>query len=74
MPRGIGNNEFAFFTCKEAIRYINRNALLSFSSKAVHQQCKIDVLALGAKLFRVRLQRANLVFKDVLGLPKESTN
>jgi hypothetical protein len=51
---------------EEPVRHVDRDALLAFGFEAVDEQREVDVLAGGAVLLAVPLERGELVFQDEL--------
>lgn len=74
MARGIGDNETATGRSEEAVGHIDRDALLAFGLQPIHQQRKVQALALGAKFLGVRLERFQLILEDQLGLVEQTAN
>ena len=55
VPRTVGNDVAAMLGTEIAVGNVNRDALLALAS-TVHQQCVVNVLALGAVPLAVALQ------------------
>ena len=57
VPRGVGDNKFAFLGREIAIGDIDGDALLAFSLQAIHQQRQIQFFTLRAVTLTVIMQR-----------------
>jgi len=54
---GGGDNKFTLLGREIAVGHINSDALFALSLQAVHQQCQIQLFALGAVTLTVVMQR-----------------
>ncbi len=64
MAGGVGDDELAPGGREEAVGDVDGDALFALGLQAVEQQGEVDVAALGADLFRVALERRELVLED----------
>ena len=71
MPRRVGDDELALGGREEAIGDVDGDALLALGAEPVDQQREIDLLALGADLAAVGLERSHLVVEDLPGLVEQ---
>ena len=71
MSGRIGDDELAPVGGEEAIRHVNRDALLAFGRQSVHEQREVDVVAARAAALRVGLQRRQLILEDGLAFVEE---
>ena len=74
MAGRVGNNELALVGGKETIGDINRDALFALGGEAVNEEGEVNVLALRADAFGVRLERGELVLEDHLGIVEEAAD
>jgi hypothetical protein len=57
-----------------AVGHVDGDALLALGLQAVHQQGQVQLLAGGAELLAVGLQRFQLIFIDLLGVVQQATD
>lgn len=74
MPWSVSDDEFSPFSCKETIRNINGDLLLSLGGQAVEKEREVDVTALRTKPRRVALKRGELVVKNCMGFVEQSAD
>ena len=72
VPRCVGHDELALVGREESIGHVNGDALLALGGQAVHQQGKVNLLALGAHAFAVGFQSLQLVFKNHFAVVKQA--
>ena len=68
MTRGVGHNKLTLVGIKEAVSDINSNTLFTFCGKAINEQSKIDITALGAMGDGFLLKAGDLIIKNTFGL------
>ena len=66
MAGRVGNDELALVGIEEAVGNIDGDALLSLGGQPVHQQRKVNVVALCADAFGVAFQRLHLIVEQGL--------
>ena len=71
MARRVGDDEFALVGGEEAIGDVDGDALLALGLQPVDQQREIDVAAGGAVLFRILLQRREVILEQQLGIVEQ---
>ena len=71
MAGRVGDDEFALVGGKEAVGDVDGDALLPLRLQPVHQQREIDILAGGAELLGILLQRGQRVLEQELGVVKQ---
>ena len=64
MTRRIGYNELALRRCEIAVGYVDRDALLPLSAKAVSQKCEVHVFI--AACFGASFHSFQLVLENCL--------
>ena len=74
MARGVRDDEFALGGGEIAVGHVDGDALLALRLQAVYQQRQIQLLAGGAKLLAVGLQRFELIFIDLLGVVQQAAD
>ena len=67
----VGDDELALRRGEEAVGDVDGDALLALGLQPVDQQREIDVVAGGAVLARIALQRGKLVLEDLLGVVEQ---
>ena len=70
----IGNDELALLGGEEPVGDIDGDALFALRLQAVHEQREVDVVAGGAVLDAVALQRRQLVLEDALGVIEKTSD
>ena len=73
VTRRVGHNTFSLVCAEESISHINGYALFTFRGKTVHQQRKVNLLALCSVLVGFFFQRRHLIFKQQMTFPKQAT-
>ena len=74
MARGVRDDEFALGGGEIAVGHVDGDALLALRLQAVHQQGQVQLLAGGAELLAVGLQRFELIFIDLLGVVQQAAD
>ena len=74
VARGVRDDELALRGREIAVGHVNGDALLALRLQAVHQQGQVQLLACGAELLAVGLQRFELIFIDLLGVVQQATD
>ena len=74
VPRGVGDDKFAFFRREVAIGHVDGDALLALGLQAIHQQRQVQFFALGAVTLAVVVQRRELIFIDLTGIVQQAAN
>ena len=71
VARRVGDDELALRRGEEAVGDVDGDALLALGLEPVDQQREIDVVAVGAVLPGIALQRRQLVLEDQLGVVEQ---
>ncbi|MNN07315.1 hypothetical protein D3C81_1201390 [compost metagenome] len=71
---GVGDDELALVGGEEAIGDIDGDALFALGGQAIHQQGEVEFLALGAHLFRIGFELAELVLEQHLGFVEQAAD
>lgn len=74
MARGVRDDKFALGGGEIAVGHVDGDALLALRLQAVHQQRQVQLLAGGAELLAVGLQRLQLIFIDLLGVVQQAAD
>ena len=72
VARRVGDDELALVGREEAVRHVDRDALLALRREPVDQQREVEVAALRADLLRVGLERRKLVLEDHLRVVEQA--
>jgi hypothetical protein len=72
VARGIGDDELAPVGGEEAVGDVDGDALLALRAEAVDEKGEIELVALGAGLPAVRLERGELVLEDHLAVVEQA--
>ena len=71
VARRVGDDELALRRREEAVGDVDGDALLALGLEPVDQQREVDVVAVGAVLPGIALQRGQLVVEDQLGVVEQ---
>src|SRR3990172_2928156 len=74
MAGRVGHDEFAPVRGKEAVGDVNGDALLALGGQTVEEQCEIQITPLGTDLFRVALERRQLILEDQLRFVEQAAD
>ncbi len=74
VARGIRDDKFALGGGEIAVGHVDGDALLALRLQAVYQQRQVQLLAGGAKLLAVGLQRFELILINLLGVVQQAAD
>ncbi len=74
VARGIRDDKFALGGGEITVGHVDGDALLALRLQAVDQQRQVQLLAGGAELLAVGLQRFELIFINLLGVVQQATD
>ena len=71
---GVGDDELPALGAEEAVRHVDRDALLTLGSQPVDEQREVDLAALGAPLAGIGLDGGDLVVEQHLRLEQQASD
>ena len=72
MARCVRHNKLTLIRGEETIGHVNGDALFAFRLQTIQQQRIVNIAALGADFFGIRFKGGQLIFKNQLGIPKQT--